>query len=190
MSDLEEWERQVSRYLDGVMSPAERRRFEDALREEDGVRGLLSETAEVDSRAREALEAFVGAGGSSGGPVLEWIGRRRGKHFRLGTVGLATAATLVFAVASAWLAWRGEGSTEQGTGPNVEPALHAVRVEARRDGSGGWADVDPFDFGEPRQMERLIDRGFFGVFDEIENRLYWLEVDRVRTRVRTVVAEL
>jgi len=215
-----ELEDRIVRALDGELSASERAELDRELLRNPAARRLMDQYRRIDGQAAAALRTALGSDANVLGTASPARPPRRATRWRWGSISLVAAAVLLLAVgiwaavhARHWLPGGGDDRAARreplavgckGVEPTgTQPALAAARG---RDGAAvrsplgkagvedvplmyDTADPSPF-FDTPRQGDRVIDRHFFGVFDEARRELYLIEVDRVRTRVDAISLDL
>jgi len=213
----EELERRIVRWLDGELSAAEREQLTRELLRDPEARRRMEEYAAADERAAEALRAAFTHTGPAGLRNWESPGRNaRGTGRRW---AVRAAAAVLVAAAGGYLAYLLAPGGEDGPKPGppgvaqqdrpaldpppaVEQLIWQVWHPPSGDSLGGAhparltspaaGDVSvplPAIQG-PRRTRRAVDRHLFGVYDDSDNTVYLLGVDRVRKTVHAVGKDL
>ena len=210
-STQNELERRIVRALDGELSASQRADLDRELLRNPEARSLMEAYRQIDRQTASALRAAFGPRGAalsvgatarptSPPGTLRWM-----------PIGLAAAAMALLAVGVGMLIYGAPwqpGGAAPGPGPlavgregagaaETSPAVAVARGARLGSHDAGpdvplmydMADPSPM-FDAPRRGDRIIDRRFFGVFDESKRELYLIEVDRVRTRIDTVSLDL
>lgn len=179
-----ELEARIVASLDGRLSSAQQAELDRHILREPAARAVMERYRDVDRRAAAALDAAVGgmhlAVGARGESAARWL---RG--------GLMAAAAALLGV-GLWVAlqpgWTDPSRRVTVSDPTTRPPSRGLKIAAPK-AATVWvhdtAEAAPM-IDVPRRGDRVIDRQYFGAFDEDKREFYLWQVDRVRTRVERV----
>jgi anti-sigma factor RsiW len=208
----------ITRMIDGELSESQLAELNRRLVRDPGGHRLRDAVVRTDALAAAALREAVGVGKPVRIDfVIEDIARPRRHIAGALTIASVAAASLACGVCLAW--WLGLAGRGQSTTPGAATGTdHATAPIAIGDGDTArqavlgsaheliWralaaeADAQKPDRGDesvplpnvpgPRDVQRQSDRQLYGVYDEENQTVYLLGVDRTKTRVRAIRKDL
>lgn len=204
-----ELERKIVRSLDGELDAAEQAELDRELLRNSQARRVMEAHAANDALAAEAIRGLLARNEGAGTVTAQQDFRaapRAAAGLRTSRArrGALAAAAAILAALGVWTTCR-LAFWQKGPAPDVVtvggyeelPGLANTQPGSHSRPSGPAERLMLFDMPErlpllegPHRGERIIDRRFFGIFDEEENKLYLLQLDRVQTKVRAVAADL
>lgn len=175
-------QRRIMRFLDGELPAEEREQLERDLLKDPAARQWMDEVARVDADSAGALQAMVA--GTSAPRASRW-----GFAAAAVAAGLVALLAIGFAVRQAGMPTE-DGSpvaqVQQDPPDSDDPAAELQPPADAVYHHDGWsADADP-----PEVGDRRVNRRFMGVYDEQQQKIYLLQVDRGRTMIQPAGCDL
>jgi hypothetical protein len=170
----------IVRYVDGELDPAAEASFAERLLADAEARELLDEVRSADRLAGDAVRRVLAGGGAGRAAV----GRRRGWL----RVALPVAACLLVAAGVAWVL-RGEPEDDASyvEKPQTPSAVVAATPAApmQLDRSEALPPIDV-----PYNSQNRAETKFYRVFDQDDNEIYLMQVDRESALLEPIATDL